>query len=214
VAGKGASGTWTGCTQDRLYPLNISDATPNPSDDATKWGQPNAPDHAGSGCSGYVSHHLALQPLTNNFIALKAQLAVMTPYAYTHVPLGVEFGYHVLSPNAPYGEGVSYTDKTTSKFMVVLTDGTQTEPARGPGGIRTVAQGDANLVQICAKVKDSGITVITLAYDLDDSTQRQRLQACASDPDKDFFAVNSGADLASAFSAITSAISSQVYLSN
>ena len=212
VVGK-TGGTWTGCTQDRLYPLNLSDATPNPSDDATKWGQPMVPDHAAWGCNGYVSHHLVLQPLTNNFTALKAQLAAMTPYAYTHVPLGVEFGYHVLSPNAPFDQAASYADKTTSKFMVVLTDGTQTEPAWGPGNSRSVAQGDSNLEQICGNAKTSGITVITLAYDLDDSSQCQRLQACASDPDKDFYVVNSGADLASAFSAITSAISGQVYLS-
>jgi Flp pilus assembly protein TadG len=212
VAGQSGS-TWTGCTQDRLYPLNLSDATPNPSDDATKWGQPMQPDHAAWGCSGYVKHHLAVQPLTNDFKALKTQLAAMTPYAYTHVPLGVEFGYHVLSPNAPYAQGVSYSDKSTSKFMVVLTDGAQTEPAWGPSGIHTVAQGDTNLEKICGNVKDSGITVITLAYDLDDSSQRQRLRDCATDPDKNFFVVNSGADLANAFSAITSAISATVYLS-
>jgi Flp pilus assembly protein TadG len=213
VSGKGNSGTWTGCTQDRLYPLNLADSTPNTFDDATKWGQPNVPDHAAWGCNGYVNHHLAIQPLTNNFSALKSQLAAMTPYAYTHVPLGVEFGYHVLSPNAPYGEGVSYSDTTTSKFMVVLTDGAQTEPAWGPSGVRSVAQGDTNLEQICDNVKTSGITVITLAYDLDDSSQRQRLQNCATDPNTGFFVVNSGADLANAFSAITSAISAQVYLS-
>ncbi len=213
VAGKGNGGTWTGCTQDRLYPLNTSDATPNVNDDATKWGQAMAPDHAAWGCNGYVSNHLTLRSLTNDFAGLKTQLAAMKPYAYTHVPLGVEFGYHVLSPNAPYGEGVSYSDTSTKKFMVVLTDGTQTEPAFGPGGIRTVAQGDANLEQVCSNVKASGITVITLAYDLDDSTQRQRLQNCASDPTKNFFVVNSGADLAAAFSSITAAISQQVYLS-
>ena len=33
----------------------------------------------------------------------------------------------------------------TQKFMVVLTDGAQTEPAFGPGSTRTVAQGEANL---------------------------------------------------------------------
>jgi Flp pilus assembly protein TadG len=213
VSGKGNSGTWTGCTQDRFYPLNLSDATPNQSDDATKWGQPMAPDHAAWGCNGYINHHLAVQPLTNNFAVLKTQLAAMTPYSYTHVPLGVEFGYHVLSPNAPYGEGVSYSDTTTSKFMVVLTDGAQTEPAWGPSGIRSVAQGDNNLEQICDNVKASGITVITLAYDLDDSSQRQRLQNCATDPSSGFFVVSSGAELANAFTAITSAISAQVYLS-
>ena len=138
ILGATGSGNWTGCTQDRKYPYNLTDATPT-SANASKWGQAQAPVHISSGCGGYVSNNLVMKPLTNDFAGLKSQLDIMTPYAWTHIALGVEFGFHMLSDNAPFSEGVSYDDDETEKFMVVLTDGYQTEPAFGPGGTRTVA---------------------------------------------------------------------------
>jgi Flp pilus assembly protein TadG len=212
VLGQPATGTWTGCTQDRQYPYNLTDATPS-SAAGSKWGQPTAPDHAYYGCSGYKDHHLKLQPLTNDFAGLKNQLGVMTPYAYTHVALGVEFGYQVLSPNAPFSEGVSYANKKTQKYMIVLTDGEQTEPAFGPSGTRSVDQGNSNLEALCTNAKASGITMLTLAFDLDDSSQRQRLQNCATDPTENFFVANNSNEMAVAFQTITKAISSQAFLS-
>ncbi len=212
VLGKPATGTWKGCTQDRQFPFNLTDATPTGSNDA-KWGQPTAPDHAGFACTGYKDRHLDLKPLSNDFASIKGQLNVMTPYAYTHVALGVEFGYQVLSPNAPFSEGVSYADKGTNKYMVVLTDGEQTEPAFGPGGIRNVAQGDANLESLCANAKASGINIITIAYDLDDSAQRNRLKTCASNADENFYVASNAAEVAKAFDAITNAITATAFLS-
>ena len=83
--------------------------------------------------------------------------------------------------------GVSYDDEETQKFMVVLTDGAQTEPAFGPGSTRTVAQGESNLEALCTNAKAKGITMITIAYDLDDNATANRLKNCATDPDKNFF---------------------------
>lgn len=208
----GSGTTWTGCTQDRQYPYNLSDATPSASD-TTKWNQPEAPDHAAWGCSGYVKNKLHTLELTNKFADIKTQLNAMKPYAYTHIALGVEFGYHMLSPNAPYTSAASYKDKETKKFMVVLTDGEQTEPAFGPGGSRTVADGRANLEKLCENAKANGITIMTMAFDLDDSATRKRLQNCATDPVKDFFVVNDPAGLSSAFEAVKTAIADQVFIS-
>ncbi len=208
----GSGTTWTGCTQDRQYPYNLSDATPSASD-TTKWNQPEAPDHAAWGCGGYVKNKLHTLELTNKFADIKTQLNAMKPYAYTHIALGVEFGYHMLSPNAPYTSAASYKDKETKKFMVVLTDGEQTEPAFGPGGSRTVADGRANLEKLCENAKANGITIMTMAFDLDDSATRKRLQNCATDPVKDFFVVNDPAGLSSAFEAVKTAIADQVFIS-
>jgi Flp pilus assembly protein TadG len=210
VLGAGG-GSWTGCTQDRQYPHNLSDNTPS-SADATKWGQPVAPDHAAWGCSGYVSNNLAVRPLTDKVSTLTSQLAAMTPYAWTHIALGVEFGYHLLSPNAPFTEAKPYSDEETRKFMIVLTDGMQTEPAFGPGSVRNVAQGEENLEALCDNVKKDGITIITLAFDLDDTSTRQRLKACASDP-SNFFVADDDTDLMQAFEAIKLAIATDIYLS-
>jgi Flp pilus assembly protein TadG len=212
VLGQTGSGNWTGCTQDRPYPANLSDDTPTASNN-TKWGQPQAPEHASSGCSGYAAHNLRVTPLTDDFAGLKSQLDSMTPYAWTHIALGVEFGFHLLSDNPPFTTGVSYADKKTEKVMIVLTDGTQTEPAFGPGGVRNVGQGEENLEALCENAKAKGITMMTVAYDLDDSTTRNRLRNCSTDPAKNFFVATDTAAVASAFDSIKNAITAQVFIS-
>ena len=97
--------------------------------------------------------------------------------------------------------------------MVVLTDGYQTEPAFGPGTIRTVSQGESNLEALCTNAKAKGITMITIAYDLDDTATRNRLQNCATDPDTNFFVATDTAAVASAFDNIKAVITAQVFIS-
>lgn len=217
----GGSGTWTGCTQDRKYPFNLSDATPT-SSAATKWNQPmlSAADdptddnnQVNYGCSGYVTNNLKTVDLTDKFKDVTNQLKIMKPYAYTHIALGVEFGYHMLSPNAPFTKGAAYDDKDTKKFMVVLTDGAQTTGGFGQSG-RTVSEGNKNLTKLCANAKANKITIMTMAFDLDHAPTVQRLKDCSSDPSKDFFIAEDAAALESAFESIKAAVDSEIFLSN
>ena len=208
VRGQNGAGNWTGCTQDRRYPENLTDATPT-SANASKWGQPIAPDHAKDGCDAYVPNNLIVKPLTNDFAAINSQLDAMEPYAWTHIALGAEFGYHLLSPNEPFSEGASYSDTVTQKIMVLLTDGEQTEPAFGPGP-RIKEQGETNLEKICANAKASGITIMTIAYNIDDTDTVNRLRNCTTDPAKDFFSVEEGENIATAFDAIKQQITAQI----
>jgi hypothetical protein len=208
----GTGSTWTGCTQDRMYPHNLSAATPTARAE-TKWNQPWAPEHADWGCKAYKDNNLMTLDLTKDFKAVKGKLDSMRPYQYTHIALGVEFGYHMLSPNAPFTNGAAFNDEDTKKFMVVLTDGKQTEPGFGPGGSRKVEDGEANLEKLCDSAKADGITMITMAFDLDDSDTRKRLEGCATDAAKHFFIADDSSDLAAAFEAVKSAITADIYLS-
>ena len=218
ILGQSGLGTWTGCTQDRKYPYNLTDATPT-ADNNTKWGQAQAPVHAAWGCNGYASNNLLLKPLTDDFTGLKSRLDIMTPYAWTHIAVGVEFGFQMLSDNPVFDDdatsfnAASYDDEETKKFMVVLTDGAQTEPAFGSGSTRTVAQGQSNLETLCTNAKAKGITVITIAYDLDDNATTQRLKNCATDPDSNFFIATDTAAVASAFANIKTIITAEVFIS-
>ncbi len=212
IAGKTGGGLWTGCTQDRSYPANLTDATPELSDNATKWGHPFAKVHASDGCDGYAPNGLKVAPLTDDFDALRSQLDAMRPYAWTHIALGAEFGYHLLSPNEPFAQGADYSTKNVRKVMVLLTDGRQTEPAFG-NSVRTTGQGESNLTAICTNAKASGITIITIAFDLRDTETRERLSKCSSDPDKHFFVAEDGADVAAAFEDIKTQITAQAYIS-
>jgi Flp pilus assembly protein TadG len=209
----GATGaTWTGCTQDRQYPYNTSAGTPTGAT-ASQWNQPWGPVGASNGCKGYRDNNLRTLDLTKNFKSVTDQLKSMYPYAYTHIALGVEFGYHMLSPNAPFTRGKPFNDEETKKFMVVLTDGAQTAHAYGPGGSQSKENGEANLEKLCKSAKADGITMITMAFDLNDSDTRKRLQDCATDADQHFFVADDASDLAAAFDAVKAAITAEVYLS-
>ena len=209
VLGQSGSGTWTGCTQDRQYPFNLTDDSPT-SASGSKWGQPIAKVHASSGCGAYVPNHLTVLPLTTDFAAVNSQLDAMLPYMWTHIALGAEFGFHLLSPNAPFGQAASYSDPNTRKVMVLLTDGEQTEPAFGPGTTRNVAQGQSNLTEICTNAKAKGITIVTIAYNIDDTATVGRLRNCSSDPAKDFFDIGTDNNVASAFDQIKQQIVAQI----
>ena len=111
-----------------------------------------------------------------------------------------------------FSEGVAYGTKNTEKIMVLLTDGKQTEPGFGPSS-RNVPQGEANLEAICSNAKAKGITVMTIAYDIDDTDTVKRLRNCTTDPAKHFFKIGNSSNIAAAFDEIKREITAQVFIS-
>jgi Flp pilus assembly protein TadG len=217
VMGRGLTGTFVGCTQDRRDPYNLTDALPNTADDSTKWGQPQAPEHIGDGCTPYKANKLSVLPVTDDFTAVTKQLAAMKPNAWTHIALGMEFGWQLLSPNGLWGADVApYDDKGTDKWIVLLTDGRQTEPAFGPGGVRNVARGEKNLELLCAAVKAKKISIVTVAYDLRDTPTETRLKNCASldgDGNPRFYRAGDGASISGVFEDIKKQLAQSIYVS-
>ena len=191
-------------TGGRLKYLSMRDAAAKMVDDHPKYNDWK--------CVPYVPNGLVVRPLSSDHAAVKRQIQAMRPYMWTHIALGFEFGWHVLSSNAPFSEGVPGSDKDTMKVLVLLTDGKQTEQAFGAGGSETPEDGNRNLEQLCRNAKAAGIIVATVALDLDDEPTVARLRECASDPDKLFFDATTGADLAAAFDAIRSLVQEAIYI--
>ncbi len=229
VVGETGGGDWTGCTDDRMYPYNIGDSTPT-SDDATKWGchiddvfNKDDPRWMKGGykncknfenqCSSYSKNDVVIQALTNNFSAVKWQLRAMRPIGNTHISLGMAFGWHVISPTAPWTEGVAYGDDKVLKAIVLLTDGQQTSSAWGPSESYNVNNGDDNLEDICEAVKDNDVMVLTVAFDLDDTDTKQRLENCATSKSH-FFDADDNTELSQAFKAITGQLVENLHLSH
>jgi len=210
VEGETGNGSWTGCTYDRMYPYNTQASTPIVTDDETKWGIEVADSHNRWGCNGYVSRDLVVQPLTDDFAGIVNQLEDMRPYAWTNIALGMAFGWHTLTPNAPFSQAT--TDDETLKALVLLTDGRQTQKAWGPGGSRTVANGESNLEEMCASAKSDGLLVITVAFDLQDQGTEDRLRDCASGPQY-FYVADNNSELSSSFEDITNQLASSIYVS-
>ena len=213
VVGGTSGQIWSGCTQDRKYPYNTTDATPVSGNDDTKWGHPQAPAHASLGCAGYAANNLVVKPISDDHAGIISQLYAMTPYAWTHIALGFEYGWHLVSDTAPFSDVAANNDADTQKFIILLTDGAQTEPAFGPGGTRNVAKGEQNLETLCTNAKAQDITVVTVAFDLNNLATKDRLKNCSSDPAKHFFIAEDGAALASVFEQIKTAITAEVFIS-
>jgi hypothetical protein len=213
VLGKEPGTTWTGCTQDRKYPYNLSVETPDPKNDDSKWGQAVHPDYKSRTCGLFGPYGLLLKPLSSEHGAVKRQLQAMRPTGMTHIALGFEFGWHALSSNAPFTEGVSESNGKTVKVLVLLTDGNQTEQAFGPDGSETKEDGERNLEQLCRNAKAAGITVATVAFDLGENPSTiDRLRDCASDPSTLFFDARSGSDLTAAFDGIRSKVQQAIFI--
>jgi Flp pilus assembly protein TadG len=215
------TGEWTGCAQDREYPYNQTASSPVKTNEKTKWGKVYHLLSSGPGgqnveeaCSQYLNRNLKIAPLSSNHEELKDTLAAMTPYWNTNITLGAEFGWHMLTPNSPFN-AQPFTKKGNHKFIVLLTDGVQTTNGRGENQAESVDNALLKLDAICRGMKDDGITVFAIGYDIDDDRILSRLKTCSS-PDKYFDSNVTGSnDLAKAFKEIAEVIkASLIYLSD
>jgi Flp pilus assembly protein TadG len=211
--GQTSTSQTTNCIDDRNYPYNLSSDTPNTS---TK---NNGSKFFTTSCTNFSSNKLNVRPISTNHSATATQISQMLPYGNTHIALGMETAWHVLTPNAPY-EAHQNTEETL-KAVVLLTDGKQTSPGNGPNNVLSVAQAEANLTEQCIKMKAAGIRIVTVSFDLadaDNEDTEQRLYDCSSfNPEKPtekfYFNTDSNAELASAFGIIRDSLARNMFLS-
>lgn len=214
--GKTGTTAATYCIDDRNYPYNRSTSTP---DTSTK---NNATKFFTTSCSYFSSKNLNVRPLSLDHSGTVSQINAMSPYGNTHIALGMETAWHLLTPNAPYA--ATENAEETLKAVVLLTDGQQTSPGNGPNNILSVSQAETNLEEQCKLMKAQGIRVVTVSFDLSDTQTQNRLKDCASvnedvkvDPGvakpKYYFNANTNAELASAFGIIRDSLARNMYLS-
>ncbi len=183
-------------------PFNLTVDTPT-TDPRSKWGfvDSSGENNGNYGCSAYDNKSLTILPLTSDLSAVTKQLTEMKPLGNTNIPLGTEFGWNLLDPQAPFTEGAPYSDTKTKKYLILLTDGVQTSKQSGKNGERSVANGNRNLPFLCRGMAEKGITVFTIAYDVTDSRVTDLLKECAGDnyfePDAD------GREIAQVFNTIS-----------
>lgn len=217
------------CTRDRKSPYNLQAIKPtNPGNKKhkTRFGwvaqeYSSNPNNYGfyqgwenyrGNCSSYDGwRNLVIQDLTDNHNDTYNKILSMSPYANTHIALGMEFGYHLLSPAKPFNSGVAYNTADTEKAVILLTDGAQTTKAFGAGGSYSVNNGENNLAAVCTKMKNDGIRILTVSYDLYNAQTEQRLKDCATDP-TDFYDADNKPELIAAFSGITGKLARDMFL--
>jgi Flp pilus assembly protein TadG len=224
--GKTGTTATTYCIDDRNYPLNLEKTAPNTST------QNNSSKFYTTSCSYYSDNKLNVRALSVDHVNTEKQIMDMLPYGNTHIALGMETARHVMSPELPYSAGVNTEE--TLQAVVLLTDGKQTSPGNGPDNAYSVSQAEANLKEICTRMKADGIRVITVSFDLSDTNDadtEQRLSDCASiDEDKVaqivkatgqvpdpkpnyYFNADTNAELASAFGIIRDSLARAMFVS-
>ena len=163
-------------------------------------------------CSDYSGwRNIEVQDLTLNHNDTYNKILAMKPYSGTHIAVGMEFGFHLLSPGEPFTSGTSYSDDKTEKAVILLTDGAQTTKAFGNGGTYNVSNGENNLAKLCTNMKAKGIRIITVSYDLYDSDTESRLKSCATSQD-DFYDADNKPELVAAFNNITAKLARDMFL--
>lgn len=165
-------------------------------------------------CAAYRDRNLLVRPLTSDYQQLLDQLSIMRPLKLTDISFGLQMGWHVLSPNQPFVQGVDYDDEEVEKTIVLLTDGAQTVGGFGPSNNFSVSQANDNTRESCDRIKAKGVRIITVAFDLDDQAAKAMLQACATDPSNDFFDATNADGLVDAFAEITAGFQAPARLVN
>ena len=71
--------------------------------------------------------------LTNVKQDILNEITGMSPSGNTVVPAGLMWGWHLLSPNGPLADGTSYSDASTIKAIILVTDGDNDVSGGGNG---------------------------------------------------------------------------------
>lgn len=184
----------------------------------------NAAPHIGG--PNYGCDIIPIMPLTTNMGALKSAIDSMGAFGTTNIPMGLVWGWHTISPNAPLANGVAYGTKNHRKIIILMTDGENVQSmannhndsaysglgyiwqgllgiTSGNGTTRRNAMND-RLALLCTNIKKEDVVIYTVRVEVKTGSSNL-LRNCASDPDK-FYDVQNVSQLGAAFDAIAGSI--------
>lgn len=180
---------WKGCVGSRNYPLDLKDevtvAQPVP------------------GVSGSCSSPIVR--LTGDATAMRAAIAGLKTDEETYIAPGLLWGWRLLSPNAPFGDGKPVSSGA-KKTLVLMTDGFNTHSPNYPKhNDKDTAMANKLTAETCANIKTAGIAIYTIAFQVTDATIKNVLASCAS-ATVNYFDANSSDELKAAFARIGSSL--------
>jgi Flp pilus assembly protein TadG len=139
--------------------------------------------------------------LTDQKATLTSQIDAMTAVGETYIPQGLLWGWNILDSNAPYS-----TAKTTAamnalkgtKAVILMTDGENTIYP-DYASIHHYSTTDSSLladtndrmIAICNNIKSEGISIYTVAFQVNTAASKDLLVNCASAPNQAYDATDS-----------------------
>ncbi len=208
------------CVTERTGPSAYTNAAPNSSPL-----MPNYPS-TGNPCAGGN----VFQPLTNDTTVLNNRINALQAAGSTGGHLGAAWGWYMLEPSFRYlfptdNQAADYDPEQTMKVAVLMTDGEYNSsycngvisgPTSTSGSGSTSDQINCaapnghsfdQAVRFCEEMKDAGITVYTVGFDVvDDQRARDLVNNCATSAAHVKLAAN-GVELRAAFREIAQSIS-------
>jgi uncharacterized protein YegL len=178
---------WTGCVMDRTQPNDTNDATPVAGSASTLF--------PAKQCGSQLVSMVPLTDVldTTGFTSLNSKIDSMAASGNTNVTIGLEWGWHSLSPNLPLSQA-SDPSPDRDKVIVLLTDGTNTQN-RWSSSESAI---DARTSLACTNAKNTNIKIYTVRV-IDGNASL--LRACATNPNM-YYEVNQASQLNSVFSSI------------
>ncbi|MCO5091536.1 pilus assembly protein [Bosea sp. (in: a-proteobacteria)] len=140
-----------------------------------------------------------IKPLTNDWDALNTHIDTMTPVGNTNVTIGAVWGWATLTPQAPFTSAKPKTEPRLKKYMILLTDGENTENRFTSSG----SEIDKRTKLACTNIKADGISLYTIRVIDGNATL---LKDCASAPEM-YYDVKKASELGPVFQAIANEIS-------
>jgi Mg-chelatase subunit ChlD len=178
--------TWYGCVG--------SQSSPSDENDIANAGNPAPALFNNSNCPSPLIRIGATQATLNT------ALDALTANGETYIPSGLLWGWRLLSPNPPFGDGAS--NGAAKKILILMTDGANTHSANYPDHEGTdAAAANAKLVKVCTAVKGAGIQLYAIAFQVTDATIQNILSQCATGVPY-YYNAQTNADLQSAFTSI------------
>ncbi len=168
-------------------------------------------------------------PLTNVRATVETHVNALQPRGNTDVAHGAAWGWRILSPEAPFTEGIAEGDPDFEKWqkaVVIMTDGENvvgsdtsthwntTQGQYGFGMEERMGSGmntsgemvddlDNKLLRVCHRMKAEGYLVYTIMFGLDSNSTEAVFKACATRPSAPYFQdAADGDDLEEAFGEI------------
>lgn len=186
--------SWFGCVGSRKYPYNVQD---------NDYDTVKVPGVNGAVCPDTIV------PLTDDADMLKDRIDDLTANGWTYIPSGTMWAWSILSPQAPFTEGVAYDSLKSvngAKALMIMTDGDNTRAPDYPTHNSTSKTLANSLTQeVCKNIKAEKIVVYTVAFEVKDPTIKGILESCATNSGYYFDAKNSE-ELTAAFASIAASL--------
>jgi Flp pilus assembly protein TadG len=115
--------TWTGCIEDRDQSNDVQDTAPT-SSNSTKY--PAAQECGNLATVMGLNYNWGTDN-SNDATTLHGKINQMQAVGNTNVTIGLSWAWHLLSSTSIYTEGAAYGTANLQKYIILLTDGDNTE---------------------------------------------------------------------------------------